>query len=157
MARTYGYERSPPTGIDLHQYLATSPTNVLYGKIGPPARLGQGTGPHFVGFVSAALAAAALLASEEPMLVLTLLARELRRAWTVWEWSRRGMPPEQIARNLRVPPRVAETIVARTRGAAGARLPSQLERCWAVERRLKSGGVARAELAALVAELCAGA
>jgi DNA polymerase-3 subunit delta len=97
-----------------------------------------------------------LLASEEPMLLLTLLARELRRAWTVREWSRRGQAPEQIARMLRVPPRVAEAIVARTRGAAGERLPRQLERCWEVERRLKSGGEARAELTALVAELCAG-
>jgi DNA polymerase III delta subunit len=90
------------------------------------------------------------------MLLLTLLARELRRAWTVREWSRRGQPPEQIARMLRVPPRVAEAIVARTRGAAGERLPRQLERCWEVERRLKSGGEPRAELTALVAELCAG-
>jgi len=97
-----------------------------------------------------------LLASEEPMLLLTLLARELRRAWTVREWSRRGQAPEQIARMLRVPPRVAEAIVARTRGAAGERLPRQLERCWEVERRLKSGGEPRAELTALVAELCAG-
>jgi DNA polymerase III delta subunit len=97
-----------------------------------------------------------LLASEEPMLLLSLLARELRRAWTVREWSRRGQAPEQIARNLRVPPRVAEAIVARTRGAAGERLPRQLERCWEVERRLKSGGEPRAELTALVAELCAG-
>jgi DNA polymerase III subunit delta len=98
-----------------------------------------------------------LLASEEPMLILSLLARELRRAWTVREWTRGGIAPDQIARNLRVPPRVAEALVARTRGAAGGRLPRQLERCWEVERRLKSGGAARAELTALVAELCAGA
>jgi len=96
-----------------------------------------------------------LLASEEPMLLLTLLARELRRAWTVREWSRRGQAPDQIARMLRVPPRVAEAIAARTRGAAGERLPRQLERCWEVEHRLKSGGEPRAELVALVAELCA--
>ena len=95
-----------------------------------------------------------LLASEEPMLVLTLLARELRRAWTVREWVQRGLPPDQIARNLRVPFRVAEALVARTCGAAGARVPRLLERCWEVERRLKSGGAPRAELTALVAELC---
>ena len=53
-----------------------------------------------------------LLASEEPMLILSLLARELRRAWTVREWSLRGQAPDQIARMLRVPPRVAETLVA---------------------------------------------
>jgi len=97
-----------------------------------------------------------LLASEEPMLLLSLLAREVRRAWTVREWSRRGQAPDQIARSLRIPPRVAEAIVARTRGVAGERLPRQLERCWEVERRLKSGGEAHAELTALVAELCAG-
>ena len=98
-----------------------------------------------------------LLASEEPMLLLALLARELRRAWSVREWSRRGQSPEQIARMLRVPPRVAEALVARAGGAGGARLPRHLERCWEVERRLKSGGEPRAELTALVAELCAGA
>jgi DNA polymerase-3 subunit delta len=97
-----------------------------------------------------------LLASEEPMLILSLLARELRRAWRVRELSRRGQAPEQIARAERIPPRVAEALVARTRGAAGERLPRQLERCWEVERRLKSSGEPRAELTALVAELCAG-
>jgi DNA polymerase III delta subunit len=97
-----------------------------------------------------------LLQSEEPMLLLTLLARELRRAWTVREWSRRGQAPDQIARMLRVPPRVAEALVTRARGAAGERLPRQLERCWEVERRLKSSGEPRAELVALVTELCAG-
>jgi DNA polymerase-3 subunit delta len=96
-----------------------------------------------------------LLASEEPMLILTLLSRELRRVWTVREWSRGGQPPEQIARMLRVPPRVAEAIVARA-GAAGDRVPRQLARCWEVERRLKSSGEPRAELTALVAELCGG-
>lgn len=98
-----------------------------------------------------------LLASEEPMLILSLLARELRRAWTVREWSQKGQAPDQIARMLRVPPRVAETLVARTRGSAGERLPQHLARCWEVERRLKSSGEPRAELTALVAELCAGA
>jgi DNA polymerase-3 subunit delta len=97
-----------------------------------------------------------LLTSEEPMLILSLLARELRRAWRVREQSRRGQAPEQIARAERIPPRVAEALVARTRGAAGERLPRQLERCWEVERRLKSSGEPRAELTALVAELCAG-
>jgi DNA polymerase-3 subunit delta len=95
-----------------------------------------------------------LLASVEPMVILSILARDLRRAWTAREWSRRGQAPEQIARMLRVPPRVAEAIVARTQGAAGARLPRHLERCWEVERRLKSSGEPRAELTALVAELC---
>ena len=94
-----------------------------------------------------------LLASEEPMLLLTLLTRELRRVWSVREWSLRGQAPDQIARMLRVPPRVAETLVARAH-AAGERLPGQLARCWEVERRLKGSGMPRAELTALVAELC---
>ena len=96
-----------------------------------------------------------LLASEEPMLILTLLSRELRRVWTVREWTRGGQPPDQIARMLRLPPRVAEAIVARAQ-AVGDRVPRQLARCWEVERRLKSSGEPRAELTALVAELCGG-
>jgi hypothetical protein len=51
---------------------------------------------------------------------------------------------------------VAKALVTRATGAAGARLPHLVERCWEVERRLKSGGEPRAELTALVAELCAG-
>ena len=96
-----------------------------------------------------------LLASEEPMLILTLLARELRRVWTVREWTRGGQPPDQIARMLRLPPRVAEAIIARAQ-AVGDRVPRQLARCWEVERRLKSSGEPRGELTALVAELCGG-
>jgi DNA polymerase-3 subunit delta len=97
-----------------------------------------------------------LLATEDAMPILYLLARELRRAWTVREWTRRGQSPEQIARMLRLPPRVAESLVARTSGPAGERLPRHLARCWEVERRLKSSGEPRAELTALVAELCTG-
>jgi DNA polymerase III subunit delta len=96
-----------------------------------------------------------LLASEEPMLLLTLLTRELRRVWSVREWTRKGQAPDQIARMLRVPPRVADVLVARAQ-AAGERLPRQLARCWEVERRLKGSGEPRAELTALVAELCGG-
>ena len=40
--------------------------------------------------------------------------------------------------------------------AVGDRVPRQLARCWDVERRLKSSGEPRAELTALVAELCGG-
>jgi DNA polymerase III delta subunit len=97
-----------------------------------------------------------LLASEEPMRILTLLTGALRRAWRVHERSRLGQAPDQIARMERIPPHVVQALVARTRGAAGERLPRQLERCWEVERRLKSSGEPRAELTALVAELCAG-
>jgi hypothetical protein len=40
--------------------------------------------------------------------------------------------------------------VAQDEGA----LAAKLRRCWEVERRLKSGGAAHAEMAALVTELC---
>jgi DNA polymerase III delta subunit len=98
-----------------------------------------------------------LLAGEEPMRILGLLTTTLRRAWRVRELTRAGQGADQIARTLYLHPRVTEALVASTRGAAGERLPRQLERCWEVERRLKSQGEPRAELVALVAELCAGA
>ncbi|MBM3219828.1 MAG: DNA polymerase III subunit delta [Candidatus Rokubacteria bacterium] len=98
-----------------------------------------------------------LLDTVEPLAVMTLLTRSLRHTWSAREWSARGQPPEQIARMLRVPPFVAKILVERGRGSAGERLPRQLARCWETERRLKSSGEPRAELTALVAELCAGA
>jgi hypothetical protein len=36
----------------------------------------------------------------------------------------------------------------------GEAAPARLERCWEAERRVKSGGDARAELTALVVALC---
>ena len=58
-AREHGYARDLPAGIDLEHYVSTSPTNLLYGAIGTDVRLQQ-RGPHFVGFVSLALALAAV-------------------------------------------------------------------------------------------------
>ncbi len=52
--------RSRPRGIDLLHYFSTSPTNWIWGAIGPPARLQQ-QGPHFVGFVALALAIVGLV------------------------------------------------------------------------------------------------
>lgn len=52
--------RSRPRGIDLLHYFSTSPSNWIWGAIGPPARLQQ-QGPHFVGFVALGLAMAAVL------------------------------------------------------------------------------------------------
>jgi hypothetical protein len=46
-------------GIDLSHYVSTTPTNLFYGAVGGPVRLQQNA-PHFIGFVSLALAAAAL-------------------------------------------------------------------------------------------------
>lgn len=52
--------RSRPRGIDLGHYFSTSPSNWIWGAIGPTARLQQ-QGPHFVGFVALFLALAGLL------------------------------------------------------------------------------------------------
>jgi len=94
-----------------------------------------------------------LLATEEPMVLLAMLAREIRSAWHVEEQRQRGQPLEQIARALGRPPAVVETLLAYANGAHPP-LPEQLRRCWEVERRLKSGGEARGEMTALVARLC---
>ncbi len=54
--------RSRPKGIDLLHYFSTSPSNWVWGSIGPPARLQQ-QGPHFVGFAALGLALVGLLLS----------------------------------------------------------------------------------------------
>ncbi len=94
-----------------------------------------------------------LLAVEDAMLVLVTLGREARTALLVQEWRARGQSVEQIARTLRRPPGAVEALVAAAAGTSGATLTARLERCWRAEWRLKSGGEARAELAALVTEL----
>ena len=96
----------------------------------------------------------ALLATEEPMMILALLTRELRTAWTVHTWRRRGQSVEQIARILRRPPAAVEALLASLGGEAVPALERTLRRCWEVERALKSGGESRAEMALLVSELC---
>jgi hypothetical protein len=53
--RVYGLTRGLPRGIDLRLFFATSPANWLYGSINGPVSL-QTNGPHFIGFVSLALA-----------------------------------------------------------------------------------------------------
>ncbi len=54
-SRVYGFARDAPEGVDLRHYVSTLPTNLVYGEIGGPVRPQQ-KGPHFVGFVSLALA-----------------------------------------------------------------------------------------------------
>ena len=89
------------------------------------------------------------------MFLLALLTRSVRQALTVRDLAAAGQSVERIARLVRpTPPPVVEAIVARVSGAAGAGLPRQLARCWQAEWRCKSGGQARAELTALVADLC---
>ncbi len=52
--------RSRPRGIDLFHYVSTSPSNWIWGSIGPAPRLQQ-QGPHFVGFAAFGLALAGLV------------------------------------------------------------------------------------------------
>ncbi|MBX7184461.1 MAG: hypothetical protein K1Y01_04875 [Vicinamibacteria bacterium] len=69
--------RSRPRGIDLLHYLSTSPSNWVWGAIGPPARLQQ-QGPHFVGFAAVILGIAGLF------LALRLAGPASKhRAWAV--------------------------------------------------------------------------
>jgi hypothetical protein len=58
-SRVYGFARDAPEGVDLRHYVSTLPTNLVYGEIGGPVRPQQ-KGPHFVGFVSLALAVLAV-------------------------------------------------------------------------------------------------
>jgi hypothetical protein len=58
-AREQGYVRELPPGIDLQHYVSTAPFNLVYGAMGADVRLQQ-RGPHFVGFVTLALAAFAI-------------------------------------------------------------------------------------------------
>jgi hypothetical protein len=78
--RTFGgldLARSRPRGIDLLHYFSTSPSNWVWGAIGPPARLQQ-QGPHFVGFIALGLAlAGVVLAMKRSSLV------ERHRPWVV--------------------------------------------------------------------------
>jgi len=96
-----------------------------------------------------------LLATEEPVFLLALLTRSVRQALTVRDLAAAGQSASEIARVVRpTPPPVVEAIMARVTGAGGAALTRQLARCWEAEWRCKSGGQARAELTALVADLC---
>jgi DNA polymerase III delta subunit len=94
-----------------------------------------------------------LLATEDALLLLAVLVRDVRTGWTAVAWRRRGRSIDDIARALRRPPSVIETLTATSRSET--HFAAQLRRCWDVERSLKSSGEPRAEMAALVAELCA--
>jgi len=93
-----------------------------------------------------------ILATEEPMLLLAMLTREVRTAWTIREWLKRGQSVEQIARTLRRPLPVVQAHAAARESPAAEAL--RLRWCWAAEARLKSGGDPRGELSALVVALC---
>ena len=62
MAKSQGFHRELPEGVDLGHYVATAPGNLLYGAIGPHVRPQQ-RGPHFVGFFAVALAVIGVVGS----------------------------------------------------------------------------------------------
>src|SRR2546428_6507477 len=94
-----------------------------------------------------------LLSTEDWNLLLSVLTRDVRTAWTAVAWRRRGRGVDEISRALRRPPAVIEAITGAT-GSSEALFAWKLRRCWDAERRLKSGGEPWAEMAALVADLC---
>ena len=96
-----------------------------------------------------------LLATEEPVLLVSLLVREMRAALVIRDLRTRGQSTDQIARSLRRPAPVVEAVGTRVGAVPEATLARRLERCWQVERRLKSGGEPRAEMATLIVDLCA--
>lgn len=93
-----------------------------------------------------------LLATEEPMLLLAMLTREVRTAWTIREWLKRGQSVEQVARTLRRPLAAVQAYASARPSAATE--AEGLRQCWVAETRLKSGGEPRGELSALVVALC---
>lgn len=95
-----------------------------------------------------------LLVTEDPMRLLAMLTSEVRVAWSIQELSRRGQSVAEIARAVRRPPGVVASRLGASEGRSTATWAPKLRRCWDVEMRLKSGGQARSELTALVAELC---
>jgi DNA polymerase-3 subunit delta len=95
-----------------------------------------------------------LAAGEEPLVLLALITRDLRNLWVAREESRRGQPAPAVARRLRLPPPVAERLIARGQQLGSRDLADRLVRCWQVEHRVKSGGQPTAELTALITELC---
>ena len=94
-----------------------------------------------------------LLATEDALLLLAVLVRNVRTAWTAVAAWRRGRSVDEIARALRLPPGVIATLTSAER--PDTHFARQIRRCWETEHRLKSSGEKRAEMAALVADLCA--
>jgi DNA polymerase-3 subunit delta len=95
-----------------------------------------------------------LLAAEEPVRLLALLVADVRATMTIADLAGRGQGVEQIARVVRKPPQVVDAIVRGSGSAPQATLARRLARCWEAEWRVKSSADARAELAALVVDLC---
>jgi len=98
-----------------------------------------------------------LAAGEEPLGVLAMVAREIRFLWQVKLWTSAGKRQDEIARAARRPASVLESALARAETTSPAELRRGLQRCWDVERRLKSGTPSpREELELLLFDLCRG-
>ena len=95
-----------------------------------------------------------LAAGEEPLAILGAVTRELRLTWLAKEWAGQGKSAEQIARSLRRPVYAAESLLSRATALSGEALSRGLGQCLETERRLKSGGLPRPEITALLADLC---
>lgn len=95
-----------------------------------------------------------LLATEDAVFLLAALTRDVRTACMVREWRLQGESVDQIARMLRRPPGAVEALITTATRQSPEALARRLARCLHAEQRLKSGGEARAEMAALIAELC---
>lgn len=95
-----------------------------------------------------------LLASEPAAVLLAVLAREVRTLWAISVLSGRGLSPERIAGLTKGAPWLVTKLAPVAATAAAGVWEERLARCWRAETRLKSGGDARAEMTALVADLC---
>lgn len=95
-----------------------------------------------------------LAAGEEPLAILGAVTRELRLTWLAKEWAGQGKSAERIARSLRRPVYAAESLLSRATALSGEALSRGLGQCLETERRLKSGGLPRPEITALLADLC---
>jgi len=95
-----------------------------------------------------------LLATEEPIRLLALLVADVRATLTIADLVGRGQGVDAIARAVRKPAPVVDAIARGPGSAPAPVLLRRLERCWQTELRLKSSGDPRAELTALVLDLC---
>ena len=90
------------------------------------------------------------------MLLLALLTRNVRIAAIVRAWPPRGQSARQIAAPVRpVPVPVIEAMMARVAGVSRATLADAARAVLAGGVAVQVGWEPRAELTALVAELCA--
>jgi DNA polymerase III delta subunit len=95
-----------------------------------------------------------LLAGEEPIRLLALLVADVRATLTIADLAAEGQSVDHIARVVRKPAPVVDGIARGAAAVPRAALTRRLVRCWQAEHRVKSSADARAELSALVVDLC---